>query len=288
VKELTVDIAGGSLFVREWGRDGDRAVLYWDGLGGCGLHANEIAPRLTEDYGLRVIAPDAPGHGRSPALPLDSYRPSKMAEVGASLLSELGLARAAFAGFSWGGRVGCSFAARFADRAASLALIEGGYFRPPVIDGDDSADLEACIAEARRERKEEETFTSWDVYFAFERDSLKRWTPALVESHRAAMREDGGKIVPIVPAEILGAIKHGGRREPVTETYPLIAAAGVPVLLLIAPRPGLEAGSTPVTRFRSALPTARVEPIAGGIHDLVSYAPAKVAELVGEFITAHL
>lgn len=187
-----------------------------------------------------------------------------------------------------GGRVVCSFAARFADRTTSLALIEGGYFRSPSMAGDDSADLEACIGEARREREEEETFASWDVYFAFERDSLKRWTPALVEAHRATMREDDGTIVPIVPAEILRAIEHGGRREPVTETYPLIAAGGVPVLLLTAPRPGLEAGSTPITRFRSALPTARVEPITGGIHDLVSHAPGRVAELVGEFVTAHL
>jgi pimeloyl-ACP methyl ester carboxylesterase len=101
VKTFTIGIPGGSLFVYEWGSAGDPPVVYWDGLGGCGLHANEIAPVLAEKYGLRVIAPDAPGHGRSPALPPDSFRPSLMAEVGANLLSELGVASAAFVGFSW-------------------------------------------------------------------------------------------------------------------------------------------------------------------------------------------
>jgi pimeloyl-ACP methyl ester carboxylesterase len=30
-------------------------------------------------------------------------------------------------GFSWGGRIGCSFAACFPERAAGLALIDRGY-----------------------------------------------------------------------------------------------------------------------------------------------------------------
>jgi pimeloyl-ACP methyl ester carboxylesterase len=236
VKTFTIGIPGGSLFVYEWGSAGDPPVVYWDGLGGCGLHANEIAPVLAEKYRLRVIAPDAPGHGRSPALPPDSFRPSLMAEVGANLLSELGVASAAFVGFSWGGRIGCSFAARFPDRTTSLSLIEGGHLRSPEIDGDDAADLEACMVDARLET-EEDSFESWYAYFAFERDSLGRWTPALAETHRAVMREENGRVVPILEAEVLGAIKHGSRREPVTETYPLIAAAHVPVLLLTAPGP---------------------------------------------------
>jgi pimeloyl-ACP methyl ester carboxylesterase len=233
-----------------------------------------------------VIAPDPPGHGRSPALPIESFRPSGMASVAASLLSALGLERAVFVGFSWGGRVGCSFAARYPDRTACLALVEGGFFRAPAVDGDEAADLESCITAARAER-EEESFPSWDAFFAYEREALKRWTPAVEEAHRATMREESGRVVPIAEAEVVGAIAHGGRREPVTDTYPLMAAAEVPVLLLVAPRPGVELDSDPITRFRSALPAARIEPLAGGIHDLVSHAPAQVAELVGEFATAY-
>ena len=116
-------LRAASLFVYEWGKPGEAAVLYWDGLGGTGLHANELAPILVADHGLRVVAPDAPGHGRSASLPSEAYRPSRLAEAAARLLDELGIRRVHFVGFSWGGRVGCSFAARFPERTASRPAI---------------------------------------------------------------------------------------------------------------------------------------------------------------------
>jgi pimeloyl-ACP methyl ester carboxylesterase len=271
VKELTA----ASLFVREWGTDNAPAVLYWDGLGGTGLHANEIAPVLSEKFGLRVIAPDPPGHGRSPSLPPDGYLPSRLAELAVGLLSELGVDRAVFVGFSWGAQVGCSFAAQFPARTNALVLIDGGYFQPP-----DAGTLEECVEEARLEA-EEESFGSWDVYLAYEREAPRRWTPALEEAHRAVMREEGGRVIPVLDVEGLGAIKHGNRCEPAPDTYPAIAAAGLPVLLVTY------RVNAAVERFRSALPEARVELIEDGIHDLVSFAPTEVAELTGAFVAAH-
>jgi 3-oxoadipate enol-lactonase len=263
--------------VYEWGRRGDPAVLYWDGLGGTGLHANEIGPILAAEHGLHVIAPDPPGHGRSPAPEADAFRPSWLAAAAADLLTELDVERAAFVGFSWGGRVGCWFAARFPERTTCLALVEGGHHGsgPPT-------GLEAAIAEARAER-EDDTFDSWDAYLAYERDSLGRWTPELEAAHRAIMVEENGRVAPVLSAESLGAIHQGSRLEPVAEAYPTIAAAGVPVLLLVA----AELEREPVERFRAALPRARVETIAGGIHDLVSFAPDEVARLVGELVSAQ-
>ena len=59
-----------------------------------------------------VISPDPPGHGRSPALQPTRSGRRRWPSVAADLLSELGIDRAVFVGFSWGGRVGCWFAAR--------------------------------------------------------------------------------------------------------------------------------------------------------------------------------
>jgi pimeloyl-ACP methyl ester carboxylesterase len=263
--------------VYEWGRRGDPAVLYWDGLGGTGMHANEIGPLLAADHGLHVIAPDPPGHGRSLAPEADAFRPSRLAATAAELLTELGIERAAFVGFSWGGRVGCWFAARFPERTTCLALVEGGHHGsgPPT-------GLEAAIAEARAER-EDDTFESWDAFLDYERDSLGRWTPELEEAHRAIMVDENGRVAPVLSAEALGAIHQGSRLEPVAEAYPAIAAAGLPVLLVVAS----ELDREPVERFRAALPQARVETIAGGIHDLVSVAPDEVARLVGELVSAQ-
>jgi pimeloyl-ACP methyl ester carboxylesterase len=263
--------------VYEWGRRGDPAVLYWDGLGGTGLRANEIGPLLAADHGLHVIAPDPPGHGLSPACDADAFRPSRLAATAAELLTELGVERAAFAGFSWGGRVGCWFAARFPARTTCLALIEGGHHGsgPPT-------GLEAAIAEARVER-EEDTFESWDAFLAYERESIGRWTPEVEAGHRAIMVEENGRVAPVLSAESLGAIHQGSRLEPVAEAYPAIAAAGTPVMLVVA----AELDREPVERFRAALPEARVETIAGGIHDLISVAPDEVARLVGDFVSAQ-
>jgi pimeloyl-ACP methyl ester carboxylesterase len=267
-------LRAASLFAYEWGKRGDPAVLYWDGLGGTGLHANEIAPILVADHGLRVVAPDAPGHGRSPALPADALRPSRLAEVVSRLLDELEIERVHFVGFSWGARVGCSFAARFPERTASLAVVEGGtaWSQEPL-------DLAACVEEAHKEL-EEESFASWEAFFTYERESLRRWTPAVAEAHEAVMREQDGRVVPIVDANTLGAIKYGNRLEPVTETHPAIAKTGVPVLLVYASRPSRE---EPVARFKTALPKARVVSIPDAIHDLVSFAPDEVAKAVGSF-----
>lgn len=237
---------------------------------------------------MRVIAPDAPGHGCSPALPLESYRPSILARVAADLLSALGVSRAIFVGFSWGARIACSFGAYFPQRTAGLALIDGSYLeRADLGRVDAMPDLEGCIAEARRE-VEEDSFASWNAYFAYQRKVLRRWTPALADAHRAVMREFEGRIVPILEPEVLGAIKHGVHQEPVTGTYPLLADAGVPVLLLTAPEePRFQAAAeAAIARFRSALPNARVESMPDAIHDLVSYAPAEVAALVGGFVRA--
>ena len=227
------------------------------------------------EYGCRAIAPDPPGHGRSPSVPPDAYLPSRLAGLAAELLSELGVDRAAFVGFSWGAQVGCSFAVRFPGRTTALVLIDGGYVQPP-----EPGTLAACIEEAKAEA-EEDSFESWDAYFAYERESLRRWTPAVEEAHRATMREKDGRVVPILDVEALGAIMYGNRREPAPATHPKIAAAGIPVLLVTY------RVNAAVERFRSALPEARVEVVDDGIHDLVSFAPTRVAEAAGRFLVAQ-
>jgi pimeloyl-ACP methyl ester carboxylesterase len=179
MKTYVIDAAGLSLFVYECG-DRGRPVLFWDGLGGSGLHANEIAAILVEEFGLRVIAPDAPGHGRSSTPALTSYLPSALATIAEDLLAALAVSRAAFVGFSWGAEVGCAFAARCPEQTIGLALIDGGYAdyadRPGVGAG---VGLEAHIVRARK-MASDESYPSWEAYFQAEREALRRWTPALV------------------------------------------------------------------------------------------------------------
>ena len=63
MRSFVAETSSEPLFVYEWGDEAAPTVLFWDGLGGTGLHANELAPLLVERYGLRGIAPDPPGDG---------------------------------------------------------------------------------------------------------------------------------------------------------------------------------------------------------------------------------
>jgi pimeloyl-ACP methyl ester carboxylesterase len=131
--ELRVDVAGRRLLVRGWGEPDATPVLCWHGVGLVskgGLYWAEAAPLLAGD-GLRILGVDAPGFGESPALEPRDYHPHVLADLVPLLLDALGLERAAFMGFSWGGDVGCHLAARHPDRLTALVVLDAGYRDPP-------------------------------------------------------------------------------------------------------------------------------------------------------------
>jgi pimeloyl-ACP methyl ester carboxylesterase len=270
-----------ALFVYEWGDSAGPAVLYWDGLGGTGLHANELAPLLVDRFGARVIAPDPPGHGRSEAVSADDYRPSGLASTAAELLATLGVGEALFVGFSWGAEVAVAFGARHGERASGLILVDGGYWDfADLPEFDTGQSLESRIEVARR-RTQDERYPSWDAYFEAEGKAIGRWTPQLEEAHRAAMQEQAGVVVPIAGPEVVGAISHGNLREPTASEHAALAASGVSVLL-VTPAQGLgpvqRAG---IERFRANVPQLEVKTLPGAVHDLVSANPSGLAELIG-------
>jgi pimeloyl-ACP methyl ester carboxylesterase len=281
MRSFFTETASGTLFVYEWGDAGAPALLYWDGLGGTGLHANELAPVLEDRFGARVIAPDPPGHGRSAAVSADAYRPSRLASTAADLLSALDVDEALFVGFSWGAEVAVAFGAGHAERATGLILVDGGYWDfADLPDFDTHQGLEARVVAARK-RAQDERYPSLEAYFEAERKALGRWTPALREAHRAAMQEQNDVIVPIAAPEVVGAISHGNCIEPTAAEHAALRASGIRVLL-VTPAEGLgpvqRAG---LERFQANVPQLELETLPGGVHDLVSAAPEKLAELVG-------
>jgi pimeloyl-ACP methyl ester carboxylesterase len=120
-----VEIGGQRLFVREWGDPDAPVVLFVHGAGDDGGHAAPLANVLADTR--RVVAPDVPGHGRSPAAEPEAYAPSRIVVLLAGLLDELAVEAAVLVGFSWGASVGCHLAARYPERVRSLVLLEGGH-----------------------------------------------------------------------------------------------------------------------------------------------------------------
>jgi haloalkane dehalogenase len=100
--ELCVDVDGARVFVRDWGERRGRPLLCWHGVGltsRASLFLNEAGPLLANGYGLRVLALDAPGFGKSPSIGRQRYQPQALVDLIPPLLEALGLARVAFAGF---------------------------------------------------------------------------------------------------------------------------------------------------------------------------------------------
>jgi pimeloyl-ACP methyl ester carboxylesterase len=81
-----------------------RPLVFWHAFGAetSGAYPTEVAPTLV-DAGLRLIAPDAPGFGESPALPAKRYETAAVVELLGGVLDERGVDRANFMGHSWGG-----------------------------------------------------------------------------------------------------------------------------------------------------------------------------------------
>jgi pimeloyl-ACP methyl ester carboxylesterase len=288
VRSETVDVAGASMLVREWGDAAAPPLLCWIPLGSTSnaLYFAELADALAAGYGLRVLSFDPPGFGGSPARAGQSYEPETLAGLTGDLLSSVGVGRASLLGFSWGGLVAAHFAAAFPDRTSALVLLDGGYVDPADrSDLDVELPLDQRIAEAR-ERLARERYPNWDAFVTAERDSMARWSPAIEAAARFAAVERGGVVTPALPAEVFGAAAHGIATTPVAPLLDRLSVVPVPVLLLAADEPPETAAlrEKSLERFRTALPEAEVRQLSGP-HDLLDALGADVvARVAGDWL----
>ncbi len=88
---------------------------------------DHVAPPLAAD-GRRVLVPYLRGYGPTRFLSPDTPRSGQQAALGHDLLrfmDALGIARAALAGYDWGGRAACIVAALWPERASALVSVSG-------------------------------------------------------------------------------------------------------------------------------------------------------------------
>jgi pimeloyl-ACP methyl ester carboxylesterase len=148
----TVDAGGVELALHEWGEPGSPSLLFWHGAGDAAGQFEQSARVLADEDGLRVLAPDCPGHGGSPPLADDDYRPSRLAGTAAALLDALELPAAIWTGFSCGASIGCRFAAAYPERTRALVLLEGGFVDFRDVPGDAERLLAELVAAQGVER----------------------------------------------------------------------------------------------------------------------------------------
>lgn len=106
-------------FFQEQGRG--QVLLLLHGLGASSFSWRHNLAPLARHF--RVVAPDLPGHGRSPA-PLDAdYSPEALAREVMSFLDRRGIPRAAVAGNSLGGTLALLMARDYPERVSALVLL---------------------------------------------------------------------------------------------------------------------------------------------------------------------
>lgn len=161
--ELTsVPVRGGDLAVGVWGpADADLTVLAVHGVTSSHRSWPLVADRLP---GVRVIAPDLRGRGRSNQLP-GPYGMPQHADDLAAVLDAFGVGRAVVVGHSMGAFVSVVLSHRHPERVSELVLVDGGL---PlwVPEGVTPEDLTKAVLGPAQERLTM-TFASVDNYLDF-------------------------------------------------------------------------------------------------------------------------
>ena len=282
VDRLTVD--GVSLAVRHWGEPDGRPVLFWHALGAVisGAWIAEIALRLAEE-GYHVVAVDGPGFGESPPLPAEGYAVPNLARLLWAVAEADSLAHPVLVGHSWGGTIAVHAAADRPSDVRAVVLFDSGHL--------DYADVPSSNAGATLEERAEALRAQIFDVPSFEAlveelasEIARPTTPELLDALRAGIRvQSDGSVVPIVSPETRAAALQGAVDERPSRSWPVLADAAVPVLLLLATEPA-EArtqNEAAAVRFREAIPHAELHWCEGWGHDLIADGgPALAADVL--------
>lgn len=280
--ERWIDFDGKRLFVRSWGDASGKPVLYWHGVSiavRASMAINEAGPIFAHQHGLRVLALDAPGFGRSPALRTVAYHPHALADLVPSLLDALEIDRAPFVGFSWGGDIGCHVAARHPERLTALALLDAGYADPPF---DPSQPLEEQVAQ-NEAAWEEEIEPSWESLLARVRRRYRRWNEAIENSVRAGRLEQDGRIVPSGDPRVVAAVQLGIAQALPSSTRAALADSALPVLLVASD----EAAQEDLDRFAHQVPQAEIYQPGEVGHDVLNDGGPRVIAFLADWLRAN-
>lgn len=276
-RSADIEVEFGTLRVYEWGpQDASDVIFFWHGAEfHTGLSISEVATVLAE-RGVRTIAPDAPGFGRSPAPFTDRpelAEPSRLAEIAADVVRHRCDGSALFVGHSWGAHIGCWAAADASRLWRGLLLIDGGFF--------DFGDLFTRLwgigpiaALARlHDRFDDVSFADWSAYFSHLRQSMLRWTPEQDAMYRSAAKETpDGRVVPIISGATATAIAAGLVEHPTSLAWPGLRAGAIPVHLMLSTEPPAAAADRQrgfLKQFLGAVPAATTERVAAATHEMV-------------------
>jgi esterase len=240
------------------------ATLLLHGIGNYGRYwsffADAIAGRL------RLIAPDARGHGES-GRPADGYAPADFVADALAVLDASGVDRAVVVGHSMGGTHAIHLAARNADRVRGLVIVDASP--EPLAEGSTRA---AKLLTDRPER-----FGSREEARAYIGRTSPGYRDEVYENRvEFAFRSDGGAFVwrsdPQALRKIIAA------RDSPAERWDLLEAIACPTLVVRGTRSNVLSEEI-ARRITSALADGRLMELDTG-HNVALERPRELADAV--------
>jgi len=288
-RALEVPVAGGDLRVGVW----DPAVVADDLLVVHGVTSSHLAwPFLVDELpGVRVIAPDLRGRGRSNTLTGPAGMRAHAADLAATL-DAVGVERTVVVGHSMGAFVAVVFAHLYPDRVSRLVLVDGGLPLdvPAGLDTDALVDGILGPTAARLSMR----FAGVQEYVGFWRQHpafRDHWTPELESYLQYDLVDDGaGAFRPATSYETTAddtIDMNAGSALP-----DALAGLRHPTLFLTVPRglqdetPGLY-GPAHLARVLAAAPSVHHRFVDGFNHYTIVMSP-EGAHAVAEFVRAEM
>lgn len=254
-----------------------RRIILIHGGGTCAIGMAPLAFKLTE-AGNHVVIYDLWGHGLS-STPLETHTPALLHAQLLELLAHLGWGKVHLLGFSIGGSVAATFAARHADVVESLVIVAGaglwkkierGWWNGLVVDG--GWGLEGM---SRRKIMNYVHGTNPHVKPDWKERLLKgeidtapiqKWER---ETHKGHV------------ASLVSMFRYAGVYDQ-HEEYRKLARGDVPMLVILGEK-DLVIEPEPTKRELSKLDwTGKITIVDGATHEIVRSHTQKVADLVSE------
>ncbi len=140
LSQKSVEVAGQKISYLE--RSGETPILLLHGFAADKDNWTRFAAHLPPSY--RIVAPDLPPFGESPAVDSASYDIASQVERIEALVEKLGLRQFHLAGNSMGGQISAAYAAAYPHRVLSL-----GLFAPAGIESPEPSEMKRMLKNGR-------------------------------------------------------------------------------------------------------------------------------------------
>jgi pimeloyl-ACP methyl ester carboxylesterase len=276
---FSVPVVGGMLAGGSWNSAGAPTLVAIHGITASHRSWPVVARRLD---GIRVVAPDLRGRGRSNALP-GPWGLRRLADDVAAMMDALDIERAPVIGHSMGAFVAVCLAHRHPDRVDSLVMVDGGL----PIERPADVDPEALLGPAAERLSR--TFASragyqefWRAHPAF----TDAWTPDVAEYVDYDLE---GKEPQLRSATRLEAMAENVRELDGTGGYTqALTGLTLPIDFVRAPRgllnePTALYGQGVVSEYASLMPNLTVHQVDSVNHYTIimsEHGAAEVADIV--------